>query len=113
MQWSNLQKPIPNWKISLEQRSLLASLINEVDDAICDMDRKNILTKHKNMELESIFKKIAVKLVDQDIFQELQRKKDERRFWETADLKAVVKERMKQQEMNKKNEEWLYFKVFI
>ena len=77
------------------------------------MDRKNILTKHKNIELESIFKKIAVKLVDQDIFQELQRKKDERRFWATADLKAVVKERMKQQEMKKKNEEWLYFKVFI
>ena len=77
------------------------------------MDRKNILTKHKNMELESIFKKIAVKLVDQDIFQELQRKKDERRFWATADLKAVVKERMKKQEMKKKNEEWLYFKVFI
>jgi len=69
------------------------------------MDRKNILTKHKNMELESIFKKIAVKLVDQDIFQELQRKKDERRFWATADLKAVVEERMKQQEMNKMNEE--------
>ena len=92
-------------KISLEQRSLLASLINEVDDAICDMDRKNILTKHKNMELESIFKKIAVKLVDQDIFQELQRKKDERRFWATADLKAVVKERMKQHEIKKKNEE--------
>ena len=85
--------------------SLLASLINEVDDAICDMDRKNIFTKHKNMELESIFKKIAVKLVDQDRFQELQRKKDERRFWATADLKAVVKERMKQQEMKKKNEE--------
>ena len=57
------------------------------------------------MELESIFKKIAVKIVDQDIFQELQRKKDERRFWATADLKAVVKERMKQQEMKKKNEE--------
>ncbi len=57
------------------------------------------------MELESIFKKIAVKLVDQDIFQELQRKKDERRFWATADLKAVVKERMKQQEIKKKNEE--------
>jgi 16S rRNA C1402 N4-methylase RsmH len=92
-------------KISLEQRSLLASLINEVDDAICDMDRKNILTKHKHIELESIFKKIAVKLVDQDIFQELQRKKDERQFWATADLKAVVKERMKQQEMKKKNEE--------
>ena len=91
-------------KISLEQRSLLASLINEVDDAICDMDRKNILTKHKNIELESIFKKIAVKLVDQDIFQELQRKKDERRFWATADLKAVVEKRIKQQEMNKKNE---------
>ena len=57
------------------------------------------------MELESIFKKIAIKIVDQDIFQELQRKKDERRFWATADLKAVVKERMKQQEMKKKNEE--------
>jgi 16S rRNA C1402 N4-methylase RsmH len=69
------------------------------------MDRKNILTKHKNMELESIFKKIAVKLVDQDIFQELQRKKNEHRFWATADLKDVVKERMKQQEMKKKNEE--------
>ena len=57
------------------------------------------------MELESIFKKITVKLVDQDIFQELQRKKDERQFWATADLKAVVEERMKQQEMNKMNEE--------
>ena len=57
------------------------------------------------MELESIYKQIAVKLVDQDIFQEIQRKKDECRFWATADLKAVVKERMKQQEMKKKNEE--------
>ena len=57
------------------------------------------------MELESIFKKIAVKLVDQDIFQQLHRKKDERRFWATADLKVVVEERMKQQEMNKMNEE--------
>ena len=57
------------------------------------------------MELGSIFKKIAVKLVDQEIFQELQRKKDERRFWATADLKAVVKERIKQQEIKKMNEE--------
>jgi len=92
-------------KISFEQRSLLDSLINDVDDAICDMDRKNILTKHTNMELESIFKKIAVKLVYQDIFQEIQRKKDERRFWATTDFKAFVEERMKQQEMNIKNEE--------
>ena len=75
--------------------SLLASLINGVDDAIFDMDKKNILTKHKHMELESIFKKIDVKLVDQDIFQELQRKKDERRFWATVDFKAVVEERMR------------------
>ncbi len=57
------------------------------------------------MELESIFKKIAVKLVDLDIFQELQRKKDDRYFWATADLKAVVEERMKQQEIKKINEE--------
>ena len=32
------------------------------------MDRNKILTTHKRMELESIFKKIAVKLVDPDIF---------------------------------------------
>ena len=50
-------------------------------------------------------KKIAIKLVDQEIFQELQRKKYKRRFWATADIKAVVEERMKQQEINKMNEE--------
>ena len=30
---------------------------------------------------------------------------NDRYFWETADLKAVVEERIKQQEMNKMNEE--------
>ena len=29
-------------KITYEQRSLLGPLINEVCDAMCDMDRKNI-----------------------------------------------------------------------
>jgi hypothetical protein len=35
------------------------------------MDKKNILTKHKHSELGAILKKIALKLVDPDIYEEL------------------------------------------
>ena len=72
---------------------------------MCDMDRKNILKKHRHSELESILTLTANKLVDPDLFKDLERKKNDRYFWATADLKAVVEERMKEQEMNKMNEE--------
>ena len=58
-------------QITQGQRSLLAPLINEVGSAILDMDKKNILTKHKHSKLEAILKKIAIKLVDPDIYEEL------------------------------------------
>ena len=58
-------------KITQEQRSLLGPLINEVSDAMCDMDKKNILKKHKHSELESILTLMANKLVDPDLFKDL------------------------------------------
>ncbi len=80
---------------------------------ICDIYMEKILKKHKHMELESIFNKIAVKLVDQEIFEELKRKKNEHWFWATVDLKAAFEECIKQKEIIKMHKEWLYFKVFI
>jgi hypothetical protein len=47
---------------------------------------------------------MAKKLVNPDLFKDLYRKKDDRYFWATADLKAVVEERMRQQEMNMMND---------
>lgn len=58
-------------KITQEQKSLLGPLINEVCDAMCDMDRKNILKKHRHSELESILTLMANKLVDPDLFKDL------------------------------------------
>ena len=71
---------------------------------MCDMDRKNILKKHRHSELESILTLTANKLVDPDLFKDLKRKKDDRYFWPIADLKTVVEERMRQQEMNMMND---------
>jgi len=38
---------------------------------MCDMDKKNILKKHKHSELESILTLMANKLVDPDLFKDL------------------------------------------